>query len=300
LSSDIGLALEKATMSIFIVMNNRKILRALNLILSDLILNAYNELSILSPKFAGKMMIYIAQVNVHVHVHDSKEAPEDIIVCFSNNPGIEIKGQKMLNKKIRGFEQFAEEYSEEYGDVSYYKDSLEKFVSRLGQDARVLELACGPGNVTEFIHNCRNDLQIECVDIAPAMIALVKKKLPRVICHLQDIKSFKIRKNHYDGMICSFGLPYFTKKEAGQFFYNISNGLKKNGVAYLSTMQGDLEGFESFEFACGTEIYIIYHTREFLDAEIEKNGLRIIEYEEQVFHEEEEDEIDMIYILGKK
>lgn len=207
---------------------------------------------------------------------------------------------KMLDKKIRGFEQFAEEYSEEYGDVSLYENLLKKFVSRLDHGAKVLELACGPGNITEFIYKCRNDLQIECVDIAPAMIELVKKKLPHVACHLNDIKSFKIRKNRYDGVICSFGLPYFTQEEAMQLFNNISGGLKKNGVAYLSTMQGDTEGFETFEFTRGTEVYIIYHNREFLDAEIKKNGLRIIKYEEQVFHEEEEDEIDMIYILGKK
>jgi len=206
----------------------------------------------------------------------------------------------MFNKKIRVFEQFAKEYSEEYGDVSLYKHLLKKFVSRLDPDAKVLDLACGPGNMTEFIDKTGNDLQIECVDIAPAMIALVQKKLPHVICHLEDIKSFKIRKNYYDGIICSFGLPYFTQEEATLLFQDIENGLKKNGVAYFSTMQGNTEGFEPFEFANGNELYIICHTREFLDAAMGKAGFRIIEYEEQVFHEEEEDEIDMIYIIEKK
>ena len=207
----------------------------------------------------------------------------------------------MLDEKITGFQTFAKEYSEKFNDVSAYEPFLKQFVSMLNHGAKVVDIACGPGNVTGFLLQCRNDLHIECVDIAPAMIEIVKDKFPAIDCHVCDIKNYKLPINHYDGVICSFGLPFLSKKETAQFLYNISAGLKKNGVAYLSTMKGNSEGFEKTSFSSDMEVYFIYHNKNFLDAVIQSTGLIIHEYHEQLFPQEDsEDLIDMIYILKKK
>ncbi len=156
----------------------------------------------------------------------------------------------------------------------------------LPPEAQIIDIACGPGNVTNFMYQCRNDLRIECVDIAPAMIELVQEKFPDITCHVCDVKDFKFTVNYYNGMICSFGLPFLTGKETELFFNNMSNGLKKNGVVYVSTMKGSSEGYEKTSFSSETEVYFIYHTKEFLDTIIKANGLKVIEYQEQLFPQE--------------
>ena len=207
---------------------------------------------------------------------------------------------KMIDDKIIGFEVFAKEYAERFDDVSHYEFFLKQFVSLLDHGSKIVDIACGPGNITGFLLKCRNDLQIECVDISPAMIEMVKERFPVIDCHICDIKNYALKKSHYEGVICSFGLPFLSREEIIGFLANIFDGLKKSGIVYLSTMKGNSEGFETTSFSGDLDVYFIYHDKDFLDAAIEAAGFRIIEYHEQLFPQQSgEDLVDMIYILKK-
>ncbi len=75
---------------------------------------------------------------------------------------------------------------------------------------------------------------------------------------------------------------------------------KNLNVMYISTMKGNSEGYEKTSFSSETEVYFIYHSKDFLDTVIKANGLKIVECREQLFPQEDtEDLIDMIYILQK-
>jgi len=45
----------------------------------------------------------------------------------------------------------------------------------LNEQAKVLELACGPGNITKCLLSKRPDLEILATDIAPNILELAKK-----------------------------------------------------------------------------------------------------------------------------
>ena len=67
----------------------------------------------------------------------------------------------MQSKEIADlFNRWAERYQERFMNVDMYSESFDLFCKELKTDASVLELACGPGNITKYLLDRRPDLQI--------------------------------------------------------------------------------------------------------------------------------------------
>lgn len=72
---------------------------------------------------------------------------------------------------VQRFDEFAEEYASRFENVSGYIDQLTHFCTQIKSDKpAILELACGPGNVTSFLKNTFPESWIMAVDLAPKMI----------------------------------------------------------------------------------------------------------------------------------
>ena len=64
-------------------------------------------------------------------------------------------------------------------DLELYDDTYEAFVAILPvQNASVLELGCGPGNITRHLLHLNPSLQLIATDIAPNMVSLAKVNNP--------------------------------------------------------------------------------------------------------------------------
>jgi trans-aconitate methyltransferase len=59
------------------------------------------------------------------------------------------------------------------------------------QDADILELACGPGNITQYIISKRSDFKILGTDLAPNMIELAKINNPSAQFQLLDSRDIR-------------------------------------------------------------------------------------------------------------
>ncbi|MGB0424623.1 MAG: class I SAM-dependent methyltransferase, partial [Flavobacteriales bacterium] len=68
------------------------------------------------------------------------------------------------------FNTHAKLYEQKYMDVSRYVFGIQRFLVGMKMNAHVLELGCGPGNLTKMIHEFRPDLHITGIDLAPDMI----------------------------------------------------------------------------------------------------------------------------------
>ena len=59
------------------------------------------------------------------------------------------------------FDKLAELYQTKYMDVSLYNDSLDLFCDCiLVENPEILEIACGPGNITKYLLQKRSDFKI--------------------------------------------------------------------------------------------------------------------------------------------
>lgn len=198
------------------------------------------------------------------------------------------------------FNKLADGYQEKFMDVSLYHDSLDKFCNAIPKEkAEILELACGPGNITKYLLDKRPDFEILGTDLAPNMIALAKVNNPTADFQLMDCRAIASLNKTFDGIVCGFGLPYLSKQEALQFIKEAAQQLNPNGVLYISTMEDDnsKSGFKTG--STGDIIFQNFHQADYLSAALEENGFKIIHLERKEYIHNQENTTDLI-IIGTK
>ena len=199
------------------------------------------------------------------------------------------------------FNKLADDYQDKFMDVSLYHNSIVLFCNSIEKEkAEILELACGPGNITKYLLEIRPDFKILGIDLAPNMIELAKINNPTVTFQLLDCKAITTLNKKYDGIICGFGLPYLSKAEAVQFIRNSSQQLTKNGILYISTMEDDnsKSGFKTG--STGDTMYQNFHQADYLSAALEKNDFNIIHLERKKYIRNHEKTTDLIIIAIKQ
>lgn len=149
--------------------------------------------------------------------------------------------------------------------------------------ARLLEIGCGPGNVTQYLLSKRPDFKIEAIDIAPDMISLAKENNPSATFSVMDCRDIDRLPPGFDAVICGFTLPYLSKEDASKLIGHCAELLNPGGLFYFSTIDGDYEksGYESG--STGDRMFVYYYRETFLRQELEKAGFTQIRLETAVF-----------------
>jgi len=200
---------------------------------------------------------------------------------------------------IHVFNKLANVYQDKFMDVSLYHDSLDIFCANLPQNATVLELACGPGNITKYLLQKRPDLKITGTDLAPNMIELAKVNNPNAEFQLLDVKAINTINTKFDAVLCGFGLPYLSKDEAIQFIADSSKQLNSNGILYISTMEDDYSKSGLKTGSTGDAMYQNFHEATYLTKALEENDFKIIDLSRKHYLHNEQDTTDLIILATK-
>src|SRR6218665_64086 len=110
-------------------------------------------------------------------------------------------------KAVAIFDKLATLYQSKFMDVSMYAVGLDLFCTTVKKEAAVLELACGPGNITRYLLNKRPDLKIMATDLAPNMVTLGKANNHEAEFILLDCRDLLVLNRKFDAVICGFCLP---------------------------------------------------------------------------------------------
>lgn len=196
------------------------------------------------------------------------------------------------------FNTFATEYQNKFMDVSLYGDALDVFCNSIKKkNANILELACGPGNITQYLLNKRPDFKILGTDLAPNMISLAKKNNPTAEFQLMDCRDITRLNKHYDAIVCGFCLPYLSKEDAIRLIYDASHILHPEGVIYISTMEDNYSKSGYKKGSSGDEIYMHYHEAVYLTEALQQSGFKIMDIHRKNYPEKDGTQtIDLIII----
>lgn len=191
------------------------------------------------------------------------------------------------NLAVNVFNQCANQYQERFMDLSMYHETFDAFCNSIKiPHASILELACGPGNITKYLVKKRPDFTILATDLAPNMLELAKANNPNVNFKLLDCKAFNSLNQTFDAIICGFGLPYLSKEEAIQMIADAAKQLHPNGVLYISTMEDDYSksGLQTSSDGKHT-LFMHFHQTDYLAEAIINNGFELIELKRISYHE---------------
>lgn len=199
------------------------------------------------------------------------------------------------------FNKLAQVYQDKFMDVSLYHDSFDIFCKHIKKEnANVLELACGPGNITQYLLKARPDLNILGTDLAPNMIELAKLNNPKANFQLLDSRNILSLNKTYDAIMCGFCLPYLSKEEAIQLISDASKALTDAGVIYISTMEDNYEKSEFKKGSSGDEIFMHFHEGDYLREALTNNGFKNIELKRQNYPTTDGSKVTDLIIIAQK
>ena len=215
---------------------------------------------------------------------------------------------------VNVFNKNAQLYQNKFMDVDLYADTFDFFCNAIAKEnAELLELACGPGNITKYLLNKRPDLKILGTDLAPNMIALAKINNPTAEFQLMDCRDLGITGKKparqsggiytaggYDAIMCGFCLPYLSKEESIKLIQDASTILNPEGVLYLSTMEDDYEKSGFKKGSTGEEIFMHYHQVDYLSAALTENNFKILKLQRKhSIMTDGTEVVDLILISGR-
>ncbi len=218
-------------------------------------------------------------------------------------PRTNDKKMNSFNISVHQFNENAEEYCKKFIDISSYQKFLKIFCTLIHRkQADILELACGPGNITRYIKQHIPEAKIIAVDLAPNMIKIAKSIVKDVDFRLMDVRNIESFNCQFDAIMCSFCLPFLSQADAFKLIANCAKLLKTEGIIYLSTMESgeNRAGFETTSFSGKDKIYFNYFSQSFLVNAFLANGFNIRHLIRQNYSElDGKITIDMVFICQK-
>lgn len=205
---------------------------------------------------------------------------------------------------IETYNKSALSFQNKFMNMDLYNDTYDSFCVMIDKkNADLLEIACGPGNITKYLLAKRPDLKITAIDLSSKMIELAKINNPNVDFQIMDCRDIGTIEKKFDAIMCGFCLPYLSREESARLINDSYKLLRNNGVIYISTMEGDYEksGFETTSFSGQEKVYVHYHQEDYLREKLIESGFEDIKLQCKNYPEQDGSfTTDMIFIARKK
>ena len=191
-------------------------------------------------------------------------------------------------------------YQDKFMDLDLYNDTYDFICNNvIKNNPKLLEIGCGPGNITKYLLSKRPDFDIFGIDIAPNMIKLAKKNNPTARFAIMDSRQIDDIKTNFDGIVCGFCLPYLSQTDSLKLITDCYNLLNENGLIYFSFVEGEPSKSDFQIGSSGDRSYFYFHDLKDLKTQLFENNfdeLKIFKLE----YKKSETEIDIHTILTAK
>lgn len=130
-------------------------------------------------------------------------------------------------------------YEEKFMHLHLYDESYDYICKSISnQGSTILEIGCGPGNISKYLVSRRPDFDIYGIDNATNMIDLARKNNPSAKFDVMDCRSIDGLKSKYDGIVCGFCLPYLSELESHKLIVDSYSLVNTNVLLYISFIDG--------------------------------------------------------------
>ncbi len=159
-------------------------------------------------------------------------------------------------------------YQDKFMKMDLYNEPYDFICSSISKPkAKLLEIGCGPGNITQYLLSKRPDFDVFGIDIAPNMIELARQNNPTARFAVMDSRQINTFDTTYDGIIAGFCLPYLSQPECNELISSAYDLLNDGGLLYLSFVEGD-PNKSGFKVGSGGRVYFNYHTLDDIQAQL--------------------------------
>ena len=185
------------------------------------------------------------------------------------------------------FDSCAELYRDKFMDPDRYHLSLDVFSNYLQNDFKILDVGCGPANLSVYLQKRYPAVKFFGIDLSSKMLQLAKESLPGGEFQQMDCRNIDRLPEKFDAVICGFCLPYLSNKDLKDFLKKVSGQLNSEGIVYLSTMVANKYGSNWVKSSLGGDQKLLtyYHQCDQLKETLLKYDFSIL-YDQQMEEQE--------------
>ncbi|MBN2443365.1 MAG: class I SAM-dependent methyltransferase [Spirochaetales bacterium] len=206
--------------------------------------------------------------------------------------------EKFQKQTIEAYNKSAKLFNNTVANLPNYNKTYDYLISLLHRDDTVLDLACGPGNISNYLIK-QKKLNIVGFDLSIEMLKIAKQIIPEGDFKKQSIINFSYEYK-VDAIVIGFGLPYLNEKQVSSCLHSCNKVVKPKGIIYVSFMDGNENGFEEFSFYKDKKFYIYYHKHEEIIKKLNNSGFTVMKTWELEYYEENGRVTKDIVIIGEK
>lgn len=172
----------------------------------------------------------------------------------------------------------AKSYQDKFMNLNLYNDTYDAFLDLMqNPNSSLLEIGCGPGNITHYLLSKNAALKIKGIDTSENMIELAKRNNPAAEFEVMDCRKIDNLNAKYNAIVCGFCIPYLSETDCKKLIVDCKNLLFDAGILYLSFVAGDHIDSGFMSGSSGDRVYFQYHNLDRLKQELEANLFKIEE-----------------------
>lgn len=206
---------------------------------------------------------------------------------------------EILVKNILAYDKSAFSFDQKIAILPNYNDLYDFFSLLLAKNSKLLDLGCGPANISRYLYDKNKSLKITCLDLSKEMLKIAQKYIPNAIFVCDNAINFDLNEK-FNAVLSGFVMPYLTSEEVILHIENINAHLEKNGFLYMSFMNGEKITQETPSFNKDVTLTVHYHNQNKIEKILREKGFEILKKENLEYIESDGSiTIDVVFICKK-
>jgi ubiquinone/menaquinone biosynthesis C-methylase UbiE len=180
---------------------------------------------------------------------------------------------------IDAYNKTAATYTKLYFDDLSDATLFDEFLSLLPKGSRVLDIGCGPGNVTKYM--AEKGYEAEGIDLSSEMIKIARSKVPDLKFTEMDMRKLTYHPDSFDGLLVSYSLIHVPSVDADKTIAGFKRIVKPGGFIQILVQKGEKDFMTADTFQAGQRVFLNLHTLTSMRELLTENGFEIIKLEEK-------------------
>lgn len=206
-----------------------------------------------------------------------------------------------LAKTREGYDRIASEYATRIGGELAHKPFdraiLARFADRVRAAGPVLDLGCGPGHVSQYLHDL--GVAVTGIDLSPAMIEIARQQHPAVPFESGSMLDIPAN-GGLAGIVAMYAVIHIDRAAQPAMFARWFSALQLGGSLLISFHIGNTDRHIEDMWGTPVDIDFLFFTRDEIEHRLIDAGFTIVESHERAPYAGVEVETQRCYILATR